>query len=203
MADVALGLKAHSGWAALVALSIERHLPQVWERRRIELVVAAEGSWAKQPYHAAEGLDPREAEALVRRAVAAARGIAAREVGAAVEALRAERHEVVGIGVLIGTGMPGWTVAQILSVHARMHKAEGELFRDALIQAGEACGLAVARVAERDLYERAAKDLHLSAGGLLEHVAAIGRTIGPPWSRDQKEAALAAWLALGRRQKVY
>lgn len=196
MPDVALGLKAHSGWAALVGLSVDGPVPELVERRRIELVDAAEASWAKQPYHAAEGLEPREAEALVGRAIAAARRLAAREVGAAVESLRAKRHRVVGIGVLVGIGMPDWTVAHILSVHARMHKAEGELFRDALVQAGEPCGLAVTRVAERDLQERAAKALHLPAATLLERLAAIGRACGPPWARDQKEAALAAWLAL-------
>jgi hypothetical protein len=196
MADVALGLKAHSGWAALVALSIERQMPKLVDRRRIELVDAAEASWAKQPYHAAAGLEPREAEALVGRAIAAARRLAAREVGAAVESLRLQRREVVGIGILVGTRVPEWTVAQILSVHARMHKAEGELFRGALVHAGERCGLAVTRVAERDLQERAAKALHLSAAALPGHLAAIGRASGPPWARDQKDAALAAWLAL-------
>ena len=39
--------------------------------------------------------------------------------------------------------MPDWSVEEILAVHFRMHKAEGVLFRDALVEAANACGLAV------------------------------------------------------------
>src|SRR5215471_2074860 len=59
---VALGLKAHSGWAALVGVGRERGALVVSTRRRIELVDEA---WAKQPYHAAEALEPEPARRLV------------------------------------------------------------------------------------------------------------------------------------------
>jgi len=63
---VAFGLKAHSGWAALVVLGEERGELRVVDRQRIELV---EEAWAKQPYHAAEELEPQAAHELVKRGI--------------------------------------------------------------------------------------------------------------------------------------
>ena len=51
--NVVFGLKAHSGWAALVVLGRQKDDFVVVDRRRLELV---ENEWARQPYHAAEGL---------------------------------------------------------------------------------------------------------------------------------------------------
>ena len=61
MSHVAVGFRAHSGWAAVVSLAGPPASPTVVDRRRIELADAAiEGS--KQPYHEAEGKKPKEAE---------------------------------------------------------------------------------------------------------------------------------------------
>ena len=57
---VAFGLKAHSGWSALVVVGICDGEIQVIDRRRIELVDAADAASAKQPYHAAVRLDGSE-----------------------------------------------------------------------------------------------------------------------------------------------
>ena len=62
--NVAFGLKAHSGWAALVAVGEHHGDIALTDRRRIELV---KESWQKQPYHAAEKLKP--AYALSRLAI--------------------------------------------------------------------------------------------------------------------------------------
>jgi len=91
--------------------------------------------------------------------------------------------------VVLGTPMPSWSVEQILSVHFRMHKAEGELFRDALTRAAEACGLRFVGIPEKSLEKR-------SDSRLRERIAGLGKAVGPPWGKDQKEAALAAWVAL-------
>jgi hypothetical protein len=196
MARVALGLKAHSGWAALVALAEDDAALAVVERRRLELVPPENSPWAKAPYHAADGLDPEEAEALVRRAVASAHA----EAGRALERVLAERRaagdQVVGCAVLLGTGMPGWSVAEILAVHMRMHKAEGELFRDALARGAERAGLGVTGIREKDLEVLAGKALRLAPEARSARLAEAGKRAGPPWGRDQKEAALAAWIAL-------
>jgi hypothetical protein len=196
----ALGVKAHSGWAALVALGASAGTLRVVDRRRLELVEPDEARWAKQPYHAARSKDSREAEAMVERAIRSARRLARRELRAAVERVRAAKHDVVGCAVLAGAPMPAWSVAEILAVHVRMHKAEGALFREALASAADGCGLTVVMIPERELAAEAHASETLAAprSPLRDEIAALGKTLGPPWGRDQKDAALAAWIALSK-----
>ena len=193
---VALGLKAHSGWAALVVIGISGNELQVIERRRIELVEERDSHWAKQPYHTAEGLDPKRARAIVKRGTEAAYRIAQREMRAAVRRLREREHEIVACAVLVPSPMPEWSVAEILAVHFRMHKAEGVLFPDALARAAQSCGLRLIAIPEKLLSEHAEKALETPLNGITKQVTTLGKTVGPPWGKDQKNAATAAMVAL-------
>ena len=195
---VAFGMKAHSGWAALVVVGKRDGDVVVVDRRRIELV---EEEWAKQPYHAAENLKPDAARELVNRGVAAAHRIAVREMRAAVKRERARENEVTACAVLVGNPMPEWNTEEILAVHFRMHKAEGVLFRDALVHAGKECALRLVEIPENLLMDHAASRLPLPMSGLANKIATLGKSVGPPWGKDQKDAALAALLALHERSK--
>jgi hypothetical protein len=195
-ARIAFGFSAHSGWAALVAVGELRGELQVVDRRRLELVDAKDASWAKQPYHAAEQLEASAARALVNRGIAAAKRVSTREMRAAVGDMRRMGHNVVACGVLVGTPMPVWSTDEILAVHFRMHKAEGVLFRDMLKHAAGECGLRVAAVPEKQLLEEAALMQTKTGRSLRDALAALGKVAGPPWGKDQKNAALAAIIAL-------
>ncbi|HEY2973640.1 MAG TPA: hypothetical protein VGJ48_14095 [Pyrinomonadaceae bacterium] len=193
---VAFGMKAHSGWAALVVLGTCSGELQVVDRCRLELVEKDEASWAKQPYHAAEHLNAGDARELVRRGLESSRRIAVREMRTAVKRAREAGHEVAACAVLVVDPMPDWTVDEILAVHFRMHKAEGVLFRDALTRAAGACGLKLLRVPEKQLDEHAERALATSVKSLRKTIASLGKSVGPPWGKDQKDAALAAMIAL-------
>ncbi|HEX2271282.1 MAG TPA: hypothetical protein VHH35_17175 [Pyrinomonadaceae bacterium] len=190
---IAYGLKAHSGWAALVALGRADGDYVVVDRRRVELV---EEEWAKQPYHAAEELKPDAARKLVKRGIDSAHRIAIRELRRAVTEERRRKNEVTACAVLVGNQMPDWNVEQILAVHFRMHQAEGVLFRDALIYAAKECGVKVIEVPEKTLSSYAEQSLGVPFSNLSKTLSALGRHAGPPWGRDQKDAALAAMIAL-------
>ena len=181
---VALGLKAHSGWAALVSVGRQHGAPVVSTRRRVELVDEA---WAKQPYHAAEQLEPEPARQLVARGIAMTQRLAVAEMRAAVAYEEQKQNAVKACAVLVGAPMPPWTIDEILAVHFRMHKAEGVLFRDVLAQAATECALKLFAIPEKQL------SAHARLG---KQVAAMGPTVGPPWGKDQKDAALAALIAL-------
>ena len=195
---MAFGLKAHSGWAALVALGERGAVLEIAERRRLELVNAQDAHWAKQPYHAAAGLDASDAEALVARSIAAADRCTEQELASALALRRAAGDDVVACGVLLGSGMAPLTVREILAVHARMHQAEGELFRGALARAAERAGLELIGVREKQLEASASEALSLSVAESRKRLDEAGRRAGPPWARDQKDAALCAWIALRR-----
>ncbi len=161
---VAFGLKAHSGWSALVVVAVGDGEIQVIDSRRIELIDAADAASSKQPYHAAENLDAKAARDLVSRGVAAARRAAVKEMRAAVERSRLSRHLVATCAVLVPEPMPAWSIDEILAVHFRMHKAEGVLFPDVLVQAARACGLNVVTIPEKRLRERAERRSRLRSG---------------------------------------
>ena len=192
-AKAAFGFKAHSGWAALVVLGTRDGDLQVLERSRVELV---EEEWAKQPYHAAEELKLAEAREVVKRGIDAATRIALREMRSALKRSRESGFEVRDCGLLVGSPMPDWSVDEILAVHFRMHKAEGVLFREALADAAEGCDLKLVAIPEKSLLEHAETALKTSASSLSPQVAALGKSVGAPWSKDQKEATLAAMIAL-------
>jgi hypothetical protein len=197
---VAFGLKAHSGWAALVVggdpAGPRPVAPAIVERRRIDLVGRDETSWAKAPYHAAEELPPAGARVMVERGIAAARRGALRAMREAVGRARDAGHEVAACAVLMGEPMPDWTTDEILAVHFRMHKAEGVLFRDVLARAAGDCGLRFVAVPEKGLDAEAARVLKAPAGVLRRSIAALRKSVGPPWGRDQQDAAIAALIAL-------
>lgn len=193
---VAFGLKAHSGWSCLVVLGAEDAGYHVLDRRRIELVERGTAPWASQPYHAAEGLDLVEARDIVRRGIEAARRVAVMEMQAAVERSRELLHDIVACAVLVPEPMPDWSTDEILSVHFRMHKAEGVLFPDALARAADACRLKYLAVREKELWQTAEKELVIAPSTLMDRIVALGKAAGPPWGKDQKNAALAAMIAL-------
>ena len=195
---VAFGMKAHSGWAALIVLGRQGGALEVVDRRRMELV-EKDASWAKQPYHAAERLHVAEARDLVERGLDMARRIAVREMRTAVDRVRDAGHQVGACAVLVGDPMPDWTVDEILAVHFRMHKAEGVLFRDALARAASVCDLRLLAIPEKQLDEHAERSLTASLNSVRTTIASLGKSVGPPWGRDQKDASLAAMIALQDR----
>ena len=193
----AFGIKAHSGWAALVGVGGPDGGFVVVDRRRIELV---EEEWARQPYHAAEKREGNGARDLVTRGIEAARRIAVREMRAALKRAREGRHDVTACAVLVADPMPDWSIEEILAVHVRMHRAEGVLFREALARAVTAAGLRLISIPEKRLAEHAEIALGTSVAALQKQVATLGKSAGPPWGKDQKDAALAALVALKVRE---
>ena len=197
---VAFGLKARTGRAALVALAGDVHEPQLIERSHIQLL--PDGAWA--PYHAAAELDRKDAHASVRQSIASAQRLATSGIRDAARRCAEAGHELCGCAVLVGTGMPHWSTDEILAVHVRMHKAEGELFRDVLVAGARACNLELTTLPDKSALDEAAKMLGLTRARLDAHVARLGKSAGPPWGKDQKEAAAAALVALkhGKRGSV-
>ena len=200
-ADAALGLRVHSGWAALVAVSGPLAAPAVLARRRIELVDRASPG-GNQPFHAARGLSLDAAQELVSRALDGAMRMARGALATAAGVLRRQGAGRLACGILQSSARPLPSLAAVLASHALVHTAEGELFRDALAATAAGQGLPVLRVKERELLDRCTARLGVAAGDLERHLAGLGRTLGPPWRQDEKLATLAAWLALASLGKA-
>jgi len=113
----ALGFRAHSGWAALVAVAGTIDAPRVLERHRM-IIADPELPGSKQPYHAAAELPFPEAEGLVRRAIESSRALALEALSATVQALRSQGHPVAGCGIVLGSGKALPALEKILASHA-------------------------------------------------------------------------------------
>jgi hypothetical protein len=195
MVNAAIGLRAHSGWAALVGVTGGVDAPAaVISRRRI---VIADPSFpgSKQPYHFVESMPLSEASAIVARCWKSSVDLAVEALASETKSLAAKGFEANVCGVLQGrlTEMP--PLEKILVAHPLLHTAEGVMFRQVLVMAAEACGMRVLQIPEKGLVEHAAKILHVPASDLMPRLKEMGRGLGSPWTLDQKYATAAAWMA--------
>ena len=192
MTPASIAFKARTGRAIVVVLAGDANAPQVLERTMVPLLPPGEFA----PYHAAEGLEPKAAHEHVSAAIDRARGLAQRALREAAASCTRSGHAVRGCAVLVGTGMPTWTTDEILAVHVRMHQAEGELFRNVLVDAARAEGTPLTTLPEKTALDAAALRLGMTRSQLDARLAALGKQAGSPWGKDQKEAAAAAWVVL-------
>jgi hypothetical protein len=183
--------------SVLVAVAGEAAHPAVVGRWNLCLVDRAGSPELDQPYHAAaEVLGVEAGRERIARCEEAARVSADRIVETVIGELASAGVEVSAAGMVMGAGRLAATLEQVLRSHVQLHTAEGEMLRTALGDAAEARGLAVVRVAERELSKRVAALTGLAETGVGEHVAAVGLQLGPPWTRRQQQACLVGWAAL-------
>jgi hypothetical protein len=188
----ALGLKARTGRAIVVAVAGTVEDPVFVERSEMKLL--RDGTFA--PYHAAEDLAPAAADPSVKRDIADAHRLAERGIRDALARVAAAGHDPRGCAVLVGPGLPPWSTQDILAVHVRMHQAEGVMFREVLVAGARACGVGLVTLREKSALEDAARKLGWTRAELDARITALGRSAGPPWGKDQKEAAAGALAAL-------
>jgi len=97
-------------------------------------------------------------------------------VGNARRALTPLIAHQVSVCALVAKQGDAGELGQILASHPRMHTAEGFFYRDVLLAA---CTVPTRIVPPQSL-----------------DVAKVGKLAPPPWGRDQKIAALAAWSVM-------
>jgi hypothetical protein len=182
----ALGFCCRTGSAAAVAVAPGGGFAGRWA-----VDLSAPGT-PVQLFHAAAGLPSAGLERFVQAGVDAVGVVAAARVRDLSDALGGD----VVVAVVTGDHpVPDDTpVARILAVHALMHGAEGQLYRDALLDAAAARGLAAHEVPRGPAEQRL-------AGELAAAVARIGAAAGRPWRKEQKLATVAALVAMSREEK--
>jgi len=200
MKRAAIGVRMHSGWGALVAVSNNAGTVEVIERRRV--VITTPGTpGANQPYHFAENLELPEAEKFLGNCFATSKRLALAAVRDVVGELRGRQYRVVGSAVLPASGRPLPPLSKILASHALIHAAEGEFFREAFSKACEGLDLSVTGFRERNLDECVQATFGKAATRMCQQISTFGRSLGPPWTKDQKTAALAALVVLANKQR--
>jgi len=193
----ALGFRVHSGWAAAVVVCGTLDAPVVVDRKKIQLVKTFSYTF-RQPYHTAEKMERPDAVKFIRGVRSDAKRMAVSSLRSLQRELGEGEFKIVRGALLLASGRPLPGLEQILASHALIHTADGELFRDSLRAACVVCNLPLDGIREKELFATASKVLGIQAAALKRRIAALGKSLGPPWSQDEKFAALAAWLTLGR-----
>jgi hypothetical protein len=152
MKRAAIGVRRHSGWGALVAVSSSAGIVEVIDRRRVAVTIPGTPG-ANQPYHFAENLDLPEAEEFLANCFAASKHLALTAIRDVVGELHGRQYTVVGSAVLVASGHPLPPLSKILASHALIHGAEGEFFRKAFSKACERLDLSVTGFRESNLDE--------------------------------------------------
>jgi hypothetical protein len=204
MVKAAIGIRAHSGWGAVVVVAGGPGAIGVVQRSKV-VISAPKISGARQPYHFAKAqLDAQldkiqgllEAERYLAGCGAESERLAweaLREIS--IEAARSDT-EVGGCAILLASGRSLPPLPKILASHALIHTAEGEFFRQSFWRAAERLNLRLTGIRERDLDGQTRNAFGPQADSLNREIAGLGSSIGPPWTADQKNACLAALLVL-------
>ena len=198
MKQAALGIRMHSGWGIVIAVSDKT---EVIDRRRI-VISDDQRSRGNQPFHLAQELGLEKAEAFLAEYRSNSEHLAQREIEAATAAISARGCSVIAAGLLLASGRPLPGLQQILASHALIHAAEGELFREMVSVACEGLGIPLERYRERSLEEIAKAAFAESLTDAKRKLTSAGKLLGPPWTADHKAAALAACVALQKRTTV-
>ena len=174
MKRAALGFKTHTGWAAVVAVAGG----EVLLKRRIDM---ARDFATGAVFHAGQELPLERAKALIETSEARFVSLARDAIASIVEELQG--YDVVASSIVAGNPKPLPPLEAILKSHPLVHAAEGALYRRVISRASEACRIPAQTIA-------------LKNAGHASEIAAMGKKSGRPWAADQKEAALAALIAL-------
>jgi hypothetical protein len=197
-----VGVAEHGNSAVLVTVAPAGEL---LDRRRIDLTDRGlpthphhhEGSWAVGRYLNIPGVRPplslAEAVALVERV----RASAARGARNGLEALAAAVPvPIASIAIRVCPKLPPTTEERIADNRAQTF-ADSVMYRESLATAAEARGWSVYWYERERVFREAAAVLKRE--DINAFLAAMGRSLGPPWQARHKLAAAAALAASGAR----
>ena len=196
LAPVVVGVADHSGWAALVSVSVKDGLPAVIDRRRVELI---EPGLPKQPYeHDTVGMNAAEAERLVEEVRDSAAHCAERALSRLRSSLGTTR-EILSIALRTAPlpRLPG-SVAEVHASWPVTVRADAMLYHDALCTSAASLGIKVDTFARGEERPRAALAMATSSERLDRFLSGLRASLGPPWQQDHQAAAARAIAALGR-----
>jgi hypothetical protein len=201
MKFAAIGVRTHSGWGAVIAVSGDATALEIVARSRIS-VVDPKMQGPFQPYHRAASKTLPDAQKYLAQCATDCEGFAVTALQQLHHELRAGGHRLVGCAVLTGSGRAMPPLEKILAAHPLLHTAEGIFFRQVFKNAFEKLGLRVAEIPERDLGEHCKAAFGKKASGVRGKIARMGKKLGPPWTTDQKLAAQAAWIILAAKKSL-
>lgn len=199
MKAAAIGVNVHSGWAAVVTIAGKHGAEEVLDRRRL-VIIDSKVAGAAQPYHYVQSREIHAAETHLNRCSAESRRLAVEALTRIASELGDRGFVLVASALLLSSGRPLPGLADILASHPLIHTAEGEFFRQCFRSAFEHLKIPLTSIRIRDLDDYVLKAFGKAATEVHNRIDGMGRTLGAPWTRDEKTAALAATIVLADAQ---
>jgi hypothetical protein len=193
-ASGAIGLRVRTGHAVVVVLKGTRRAPEIVLRHEIELA----DPWVPEslhPYHEELGERSPATEQARQRGCDAARTASGRAIRTLVDDMKSHGLEPCGAAIVASSVIDP---ARIGGAHPRAHAEEGTLYREAVEAALADCELAAVTFIEKSLRAVAARRLGQTERQLDATLKKFSHEVGTPWRAPEKQAALAAWIVLGR-----
>ena len=195
---IGLGWRVQSWWAEVVAATGPPASPVIVHRERVTLI---EDESLQEPYHAAAahvggriGADAEPFLGTARELIESVEKAAATTATAAIRRFVASLGPVAAVGVVGGNRKLPSELLPILASHARLHEAERDLYEHAVMEGAARAKLPSTMIpAVGTLLDDASQVLGVE---LTTTLAALGKSIGPPWQKPHKEATAAALVAL-------
>jgi len=191
----AIGVSVHSGWGAVVTMAGGPGAEEVLDRRRV-VIIDSNVAGAAQPFHYAKEMGIRAAEKHLNNCAAQSTRLALAALTCIAAELRERGFMLAGAAILQSSARPLPDLEKVLSSHPLIHTAEGEFFREAFRNACQHLKIPVAGIRARDLDDCALKTFGRAASTVCNRIEGMGRSLGAPWTMDQKTAALAAAIVL-------
>jgi hypothetical protein len=195
MKAAAIGVRVHSGWGALIAVAGESGAEEIIERRKV-VIIDAKKQGVAQPYHYVEEMELPAAERHVTQCAIDSKRLAREALDHVSAELLNRGYSLAGAAILLSSARPLPDLDEILASHALIHTAEGEFFRQAFRHAFESLEVPIIGIRERELDECAQNAFGKLASQIRKNINGMGRVLGPPWTQDEKMAALAAAILL-------
>ncbi len=199
MRAAAIGVCVHSGWAAVVAITGAQGVEEVLDRRRV-VIIDSKLAGAAQPYHYVAKKEIGAAEKHLTRCASESGRLAFEALSRLSTELCDRDFMLTSAAILLSSARPLPDLQKILASHPFIHTAEGEFFRQVFRSAFEKLKIPVVGIRARDLDDCAVKAFGKGALAIQKRIDGMGRSLGAPWTKDEKTAALAAAIALAGAQ---
>jgi hypothetical protein len=199
MKSAAIGVSVHSGWGAVVAIAGERGMEEILLRRRV-VIIDSKIAGSAQPYHYVAKMDISAADKHLTRRASVSEQLAFKSLTQLSTELAQINFVPKAAVILLSSARPLPDLKATLASHSLIHTAEGEFFRQAFRSAFNKLKIPVTGIRTRDLNDSAVQAFGKAAPAMQKRIDGMGRTIGPPWTKDEKTAALAAAIVLSRRE---
>ncbi len=190
--QVAIGFRVKTGRATAVVMAGPVSAPRVLSRKSLQLWDPAIPE-SYQPWHAELELPPAESARVVPAALKAVERVALSALRELVGEIQPASASILGISLVAGSATDP---ESIRNPHMRAHAREGQLFPHALAVAAKTLRIPAVTIVESEVFASAAARLGKTPGALKLEVTELGRSVGKPWSAEEKAAAAGAWMTL-------